>query len=252
MRMLRDGYSSLHVLFIDERQAHEAAAAGMIAREGVQFHWRNAGYRDFAEFLAVMSHDKRKKIRQERRKLGEAGVTFERRIGREIGSDDLAFFFDCYRRTYRAHHSTPYLSLDFFEGIVDTLASHVMLVLGHRDGQRLCAALDVFDEKTLWGRYWGTHEYVPGLHFEACYYQAIEFCIERGIASFEGGAQGVHKLARGLLPVATHSLHAIADRAFASAIADYCARERSEVAHSIGELESGSPFRHEATDRGTR
>jgi predicted N-acyltransferase len=243
LRKLRDGYSSLHVLFIDERQAHEAAPAGMIAREGVQFHWRNAGYRDFADFLAVMSHDKRKKIRQERRKLGVAGVTFERRIGREIGGDDLAFFFDCYRRTYRAHHSTPYLSLDFFERIVDTLRSHVMLVLGYRDGQRLCAALDVFDDKTLWGRYWGTREYVPGLHFEACYYQAIDFCIERGIASFEGGAQGVHKLARGLLPTPTHSLHAIADRTFARAIADYCARERVDVAHSIDELESSSPFR---------
>jgi predicted N-acyltransferase len=105
----------------------------------------------------------------------------------------------------------------------------------------------VFDANTLWGRYWGTRDYVPGLHFEACYYQAIEFCIERGIECVEGGAQGVHKLARGLLPVATHSLHAIADRAFATAIADYCARERVDVAHSIGELESGSPFRSNAT-----
>ena len=243
LRELRDGYSSLHVLFIDEPQLREAASAGMIAREGVQFHWRNEGYRDFADFLAAMSHDKRKKIRQERRKLGEAGVRFERRIGRDIGAGDLAFFFDCYRRTYRAHHSTPYLSLEFFERIAATLAPHVMLVLGYRRGERLCAALDVFDAATLWGRYWGTREYLPGLHFEACYYQAIEFCIERGIASFEGGAQGVHKLARGLLPVATHSLHAIADPGFASAIAEYCTRERSDVAHSIGELESGSPFR---------
>jgi predicted N-acyltransferase len=240
--MLR-GYSSLHVLFVDEAQARAGAAAGMIAREGVQFHWRNAGYRDFADFLAAMSHDKRKKIRQERRKLAEAGVTFERRIGREIDEADLRFFFDCYRRTYRAHHSTPYLSLEFFERVAATLAGHVMLVLGYRHGERLCAALDVFDATTLWGRYWGTREYVPGLHFEACYYQGIEFCIERGIATFEGGAQGVHKLARGLLPVATHSLHAIAERTFASAIADYCARERVDVSHSISELEAGTPFR---------
>jgi uncharacterized protein len=240
---LRRGYSSLHVLFIDDAQMREAAASGMIAREGLQFHWSNDGYRDFADFLAAMSHDKRKKIRQERRKLAEAGVTFERRIGRDIRDADLAFFFDCYRRTYRAHHSTPYLSLEFFARIRETLADHVMLVLGLRHGERLCAALDVFDDSTLWGRYWGTREFVSGLHFEACYYQAIEFCIERGIESFEGGAQGVHKLARGLLPVATHSLHAIADRTFGNAIADYCARERVDVAHSIGELESASPFR---------
>jgi predicted N-acyltransferase len=242
---LRRGYSSLHVLFVDEAQAREGAAAGMLTRDGVQFHWCNRGYRDFADYLAAFNHDKRKKIRQERRRLAEAGVTFVRRVGAEIGAADRAFFFECYERTYRAHHSTPYLSLEFFERLCETLAGRVLLVLGYRNGRRLSAALDVFDRSTLWGRYWGTREYVPGLHFETCYYQAIEFCIERGIACFEGGAQGIHKLARGLLPVATHSLHAIADRAFASAIADYCARERVDVAHSIDELESGSPFRRE-------
>jgi predicted N-acyltransferase len=243
LAQLQRGYSSLHVLFVDDAQAREGAVLGMIPREGVQFHWRNDGYRDFAQFLGAMNHDKRKKIRQERRRLAESGVTFVRRIGCDIDGDDLAFFFDCYRRTYRAHHSTPYLSLEFFEQIARTLADHLMLVLGMKDGERLCAALDVFDDTTLWGRYWGTREYVPGLHFETCYYQAIEFCIERGIASFEGGAQGVHKLARGLLPVPTRSLHAIADRTFGSAIADYCLRERADVAHSIDELESASPFR---------
>jgi predicted N-acyltransferase len=242
-RELAHGYSSLHVLFVDEAQAHEGAVSGMLTRDGVQFHWRNEGYRDFADFLAAFNHDKRKKIRQERRRLAESGVTFVRRIGAEISASDRAFFFDCYKRTYRAHHSTPYLTLDFFDRIAATLGAHLMLVLGYRGGQRLCAALDVFDDTTLWGRYWGTREYVPGLHFETCYYQAIEFCIERGIASFEGGAQGVHKLARGLLPVATHSLHAIADPGFAGAIADYCTRERVDVAHSISELESGNPFR---------
>jgi predicted N-acyltransferase len=242
-REMAHGYSSLHVLFVDETQAREGAASGMLTRDGVQFHWRNDDYRDFAGFLAAFNHDKRKKIRQERRRLAEAGVSFVRKVGNEISAADRAFFFDCYKRTYRAHHSTPYLSLDFFDRIGSTLAPHLLLVLGYRNGQRLCAALDVFDDATLWGRYWGTREYVPGLHFEACYYQAIEFCIERGIENFEGGAQGVHKLARGLLPVATHSLHAIADPSFAGAIADYCARERIDVAHSIDELEAGSPFR---------
>ncbi len=240
---LRHGFSSLHVLFTDAAQTSEGAAAGMVTRNGVQFHWRNRGYASFADYLAAFNHDKRKKIRQERRRLAEAGVTFVRKTGAEIDASDRAFFFECYERTYRAHHSTPYLSLDFFDEIGATLANHLLLVLGYRGGRRLCAALDVFDANTLWGRYWGTRDYVPGLHFEACYYQAIEFCIERGIACFEGGAQGIHKLARGLLPVATHSLHAIADRAFAVAIADYCARERVDVAHSIDELEVGSPFR---------
>jgi uncharacterized protein len=240
---LRHGYSSLHVLFTDELQAREGAAAGMLTRDGVQFHWRNDGYRDFADFLAAFNHDKRKKIKQERRRLVAAGVTFIRKTGAAITAADRAFFFECYEGTYRAHHSTPYLSLDFFDEIAATLGDNVLLVLGYRNGRRLCAALDVFDASTLWGRYWGTREYVPGLHFETCYYQAIDFCIERGIRCFEGGAQGIHKLARGLLPVATHSLHAIADSAFASAIADYCARERIDVAHSIDELEAGSPFR---------
>jgi predicted N-acyltransferase len=244
-RELAHGYSSLHVLFVDEAQAREGAASGMLTRDGVQFHWRNEGYRNFADFLAAFNHDKRKKIRQERRRLAESGVTFVRRIGADISAADRAFFFDCYRRTYRTHHSTPYLTLDFFDRIASTLGEHLMLVLGYRGGQRLCAALDVFDDTTLWGRYWGTREYVPGLHFETCYYQAIEFCIERGIAIFEGGAQGVHKLARGLLPVATHSLHVIADPGFAGAIAEYCTRERVDVAHSISELESGSPFRND-------
>lgn len=240
---LRHGRSSLHILFTDEDQTREGIAAGMLEREGVQFHWRNDGYRDFADFLSAFNHDKRKKIRQERRRLASSGVTFARKPGRTITASDWAFFFECYERTYAAHRSTPYLSPEFFERIGAALPDNLLLVVGRRDGQPLCAALDVFDPDTLWGRYWGTREYVPGLHFEACYYQAIEFCIERGIGCFEGGAQGVHKLARGLLPTPTRSLHAIADPAFAHAIADYCARERADVAHSIDELDTSTPFR---------
>jgi len=245
-RVAEGGYSSLHVLFADDDQAAEAAAAGMIVRRGLQFHWTNPGYRDFADFLAAFSHDKRKKVKQERRKLQEAGVTFVRKIGDEITPADWRFFYACYERTYRAHHSTPYLSRAFFQRIGATLAPHLMLVLGMRDGDRLCAALDVYNDDALWGRYWGTTEFVRGLHFEACYYQAIEFCIEQRIQRFEGGAQGVHKLARGLLPVATHSLHAIGDPDFAAAIADYCARERVDIAHAQDELGEGSPYRQRA------
>jgi predicted N-acyltransferase len=236
-------FSSLHVLFPGEDDAHACAAAGMVIRHGLQFRWENRGYRDFADFLASFNHDKRKKVKQERRKVAAAGIVFTRKVGAEITAADWAFFYDCYLNTYREHHSTPYLSLGFFERIGATMPGNVMLALGRRGGERICAALDLFDRDTLWGRYWGTTEAVSGLHFEACYYQAIEFCIERGIARFEGGAQGVHKLARGLTPVATWSAHAIADPDFARAIAEFCARERVDVAHAADELCAAAPFR---------
>ena len=242
----RGEYSSLHLLFPPDAEAAEGESLGMIPRQGVQFHWTNPGYRDFADFLAAFSHDKRKKVKQERRRLAEAGVTFERKLGRDVTAAEWAFFFRCYEGTYVAHHSTPYLTPEFFAEIGRTLPDHVLLVIGSRAGRRLCAALDVFDAGTLWGRYWGTTEYISGLHFEACYYQAIEFCIEQRIERFEGGAQGLHKLARGLRPVATHSLHAVGDRAFAAAIAEFCERERLDVTHSLHELESSSPFRNGA------
>ncbi len=235
--------SSLHVLFPAALDVRLCAEAGMIVRHGVQFRWQNPGYRDFGDYLAAFSHDKRKKVKQERRRVSEAGVTFRRLVGREISAAHWTFFAECYERTYREHGSTAYLSRAFFERIATTMPDHLLLVLGERAGRPLCAALDVFDGATLWGRYWGTRDYVPGLHFEACYYQAIEFCIERRIARFEGGAQGVHKLARGLLPITTSSAHAIADPGFAAAIAEFCARERSDLAHVIDELEAASPFR---------
>ncbi|NDP43203.1 MAG: N-acetyltransferase [Aromatoleum sp.] len=242
---VRDGdrYSSLHLLFITEAEAVACAGAGMLIRNGVQFRWENPGYRDFGDFLATFNHDKRKKVKQDRRKLAEAGVTFSRKTGRDISAADWAFFYRCYENTYRAHQSTPYLSRECFERLGATMADHLLLVTARRDGVAVCAALDVFDGATLWGRYWGAIEYVPGLHFEACYYQAIEFCIERGIARFEGGAQGLHKLARGLMPTTTRSAHVIADPDFEAAIAQFCARERINVAHTVGELEAAGPFR---------
>jgi uncharacterized protein len=242
-RVREDGHSSLHVLFPPADEAREGEALGMIPRAGLQFHWSNAGYRDFADFLATFTHDKRKKVKQERRRLMEAGVTFERIPGSAITAEDWAFFYRRYEHTYREHHSTPYLNREFFEWIGRALPGNIVLIVGSRQGTRLCAALDLYDGETLWGRYWGTTEFVSGLHFEACYYQSIEFCIERGLSRFEGGAQGVHKLARGLLPVGTHSLHAIGDRGFASAIADYCARERVDLAHTADELEAATPFK---------
>ncbi len=238
--------SSLHILFPEPPEAAQCERAGLLVRESVQFHWTNPGFRDFDDFLATMNHAKRKNIRQERRKLAAAGVSFRRLVGHEIKAAHWNFFFHCYAKTYREHHSTPYLTLDFFLRLGETLADSVLLVLGESDGEPICAALDIFSATTLWGRYWGTDMYVPGLHFETCYYQAIEFCIERGITLFEGGAQGVHKLARGLMPVTTRSAHAIADPEFARAIGAFLVDERTEVARTVDELERASPFRQDA------
>ena len=238
--------SSLHILFPETEEAAQCERAGLLMRESVQFHWTNPGFRDFDDFLATMNHAKRKNIRQERRKLAATGISFRRLVGSEIKPAHWVFFFHCYAKTYGEHHSTPYLTLEFFVRLGQTLADNVLLVLGESDGQAICAALDIFSATTLWGRYWGTEIYVPGLHFETCYYQAIEFCIERGITLFEGGAQGIHKLARGLMPVATRSAHAIADPQFARAIGAFLVDERTEVARTVDELERASPFRQEA------
>ena len=236
-------HSSLHVLFAPTPAARELESAGWIMRRGVQFHWSHAGWRDFDDFLSALSHDKRKKIRQDRRKLAAQGVAFERKPGSALSAADWAFFCRCYEATYRAHQSTPYLTPEAFERIGAALGDRIVMVIGTRGGAPLCAALDVTDGTTLWGRYWGAVDYVPGLHFEACYYQAIEHCLAHGIARFEGGAQGSHKLARGLDPATTHSAHAIGDRGFAAAIAEFCARERAEVAESVDELMEARPFR---------
>jgi uncharacterized protein len=235
--------SSLHILFPKTQEAAQCERAGLLVRESVQFHWTNPGFRDFGDFLVTMNHAKRKNIRQERRKLATAGISFRRLVGHEIEPTHWNFFFHCYAKTYSEHHSMPYLTLDFFLRLGQTLADNVLLVLGESDDEPICAALDIFSATTLWGRYWGTDVYVPGLHFETCYYQAIEFCIERGITLFEGGAQGVHKLARGLMPVTTLSAHAISDPEFARAIGAFLVDERTEVARTVDELERASPFR---------
>ena len=235
--------SSLHVLFPLEADARALRAAGLLERSGVQFHWRNPGYATFEEFLGALSHDKRKKIRQERRRVAEAGVTLRRRTGREASDPDWDFFTRCYRRTYREHRSTPYLNREFFGMVAARMPDNVLLVIAERDGRPIAAALDLFGAGALYGRYWGAMEAVPGLHFEACYYQALEFCIERRIALFEGGAQGEHKHARGFLPEPTRSFHWLAHPAFERAIDDYLAREGKHISAYIDELNERTPFR---------
>ncbi len=235
--------SSLHVLFATAAEQEILLSAGMMARTAVQFHWRNAGYANFDAFLAGMSHDKRKKIRQERRKVASAGITFCRKTGADITDADWDFFGECYRRTYRAHHSTPYLNRDFFSLIGECMGENVLLVLAEREGVPIEASLNLFGADTLYGRYWGSREYHSGLHFETCYYQTIEFCIERGIALFEGGAQGEHKLARGFLPVKCHSAHWLKEPRFAHAVEDFLRRERDGLDEYVDELHDHAPFK---------
>jgi predicted N-acyltransferase len=235
--------SSLHVLFPADTDAAALREAGLLERTGVQFHWRNPGYADFEAFLSAFSHDKRKKIRQERKRVAAAGVTLHRLTGREATEADWDFFTRCYRRTYRAHRSTPYLTREFFGMLAERMPDHVLLVVARREGKPVAAALDLFGPHALYGRYWGAMEEIPGLHFEACYYQAIEFCIERKIPLFEGGAQGEHKHARGFMPEVTRSFHWLAHPAFARAIDDYLGREGQHIAEYVNELDERSPFR---------
>ena len=236
--------SSLHCLFPEVEDAEILETAGMMVRRGIQFHWVNAGYASFDDFLAGMNHDKRKKIRQERRKVREAGITFEWREGTGIEDRDWAFFYRCYARTYREHYSTPYLNLDFFRSIGRTMPENLLLVIAFRGGRPIAASFNVHNGTRLYGRYWGAVEHHPVLHFETCYYQVIEFCIARGIQLFEGGAQGERtKLARGLLPVETRSAHWIARREFAAAIESFLQRETHGIAHHLDELKERQPFK---------
>jgi len=238
--------SSLHILFPHESEARMMESAGMMLRATVQFHWINregAGFNSFDDYLAAMSHDKRKRIRQERRRVAAAGVTFEHRVGSEIREPDWDFFCACYERTYRRHRSTPYLNRRFFGEIARRMPENLLLVLGYREGKPIAAALNLFNSDTLYGRYWGASEFHSGLHFETCYYQALEFCIARGIRLFEGGAQGEHKLARGFLPIKTWSAHWLKEPGFASAVEDYLRRESGGIEAHLDELNESSPFK---------
>ena len=235
--------SSLHVLFPNVEDRQLLTDAGMMPRTSIQFHWKNAAYRTFDDFLATMSHDKRKKVKQERRKVSEAGIAFRRLVGNEITNTDWDFFVQCYNHTYQAHFSTPYLNRKFFGLIGERMPNNILLIVADREGQPVASALNLFNEHTLYGRYWGGLEFHSGLHFETCYYQALAFCIERGIQIFEGGAQGEHKLARGFLPVKCHSAHWLKHPEFAKAVEDFLRRESGGIERHVNELSESSPFK---------
>jgi len=239
----RHNLSSAHVLFPDDVSAEALKQAGWLERSGVQFRWKNESFTDFEDFLSRLSHDKRKKIHQERKKIINAGVLCKKIKGGDISPQQWDFFFKCYENTYHQHRSTPYLTREFFYALGERMPQNVLLIIAEQVGKPIATAFNIYDEHTLYGRYWGAVRYVPGLHFELCYYQAQEFCIERGIRYFEGGAQGEHKLARGFLPRPTCSFHKIAHPDFESAIKNFMQHEAKGMNTYQDELEERAPFK---------
>lgn len=240
--------SSVHVLFLDEADQQAARDEGWMMRSTVQFHWtqrETEPWADFPAFLAGLQREKRKKILQERRRVAEAGVSLVELEGAAITSDDWDFFYRCYRQTYREHRSTPYLTRDFFTRMAATMSSNWLLFVAVREGERIAASLVCIDpsRRTAFGRYWGALVHVPCLHFEACYYRPLAWCIANGYVRFEGGAQGEHKMARGLLPVQTWSAHWLAHPQFAQAVSEFLEREGAGVAGYLDELNERRPFK---------
>jgi uncharacterized protein len=238
------GVSSTHVLYPPAEQAEALERAGFLLRNGVQFHWLNAGYQDFEQFLSTLEHKKRKNIRAERRKVRDAGITFRRLDGAQLSEADWRFFKRCYDHTYAAHYSSPYLNLDFFLRIGETMPQNILMVIAERGGRPVASSLVIHNGQVLYGRYWGALERHDCLHFETSYYQPLEFCIERGIGAFEGGAQGEHKMARGFLPQKTWSAHWLAHPAFADAVERFLEQETGGIAAYMDELNERNPFRN--------
>jgi len=262
--------SSLHLLFADDEDVKACEQAGLMLRHTVQFHWTgpDAGCVDFDDFLMSLNQEKRKKIRQERRKVADAGISFRWSLGRDISQADWDFFYRCYERTYLEHGNAPYLSRDFFRRMQSTMPENWLLFVAEHDqlpiatsliavsAHPYCANTQIDEDyqemqeasrpvqgMTAYGRYWGALARVDCLHFEACYYQPLEWCIAHGFDKFEGGAQGEHKMARALLPVKTTSAHWLAHPSFSDAIERFLEREGAGIDHYMSELERRNPFK---------
>ena len=238
-----NGLSSLHITFCTEVEAEAGKAMGLMHRTGSQFHWINDGYDSFDNFLSSLSSRKRKNIRRERRQAQDFGGSIHMLTGGQITSDHLTAFWEFYQDTGARKWGTPYLTRAFFDIAHQTLRDDMLLVMAERNGRWVAGALNFIGANTLYGRYWGCVEDHPALHFELCYYRAIDFAIEQGLGRIEAGAQGEHKLARGYLPVTTHSLHWIADEGFRGAVAQFLEHEREAVEEDIEVMTSFGPFR---------
>ena len=238
----RLGLSSAHLNFATDEDAAIFVDNDWLPRYDLQFHWRNDHWRDFDDFLAALNHKKRKNIRQERRRVAEAGVICEIRHGDELNDADWQALHDFYLATFDDKGNYPALTLDFLRHLGASMPRRILAVLCRRGGQLMAGALLLRSATTLYGRYWGCREHVEGLHFEACYYQGVEYCLREGLARFEPGAQGEHKIARGFLPVRTRSFHWVADPRFRRAIAEALTHEALMLEHYQNELLEHSPY----------
>ncbi len=236
------GMSSAHALFLTAAEQSAFVAAGWLAREDVQFHWHNRGYANFDDYLAGMRAEKRKQLRRERRRVAESGIRFRTVHGGDITPAELRFAFEAHRRTFQLHGHEPYLTLEFFARIADVLGDAFMVKLAMADDTPVAAAIYLVGGDTLYGRYWGAAADLHSLHFETCYYQGIDYCIGRGLARFEPGTQGEHKLVRGFEPATTHSAHYIADPRFRTAIAGFLDQERAAVDRYARMAGAHTPF----------
>ncbi len=246
---LKLGVSSLHVTFCPEDEWALMGEAGYLQRTDTQFHFDNEGYATFDDFLAALSSRKRKVIRRERREALEGrGITIRRLTGADLTEEVWDAFFAFYMDTGSRKWGRPYLTRSFFSLIGQRMADRILLLMAERDGRYIAGAINFIGSDVLYGRHWGAVEEHPFLHFEVCYYQAIDFAIERGLKRVEAGAQGEHKLARGYRPVTTRSAHLIADPGLRRAVADYLARERRYVADAVEELDALAPFRRVAAE----
>ena len=237
------GLSSWHCNFVEEPDLTAFTASELLARTDCQFHWHNRGYGDFDDFLATLKSKKRKNIRHERRQVQEAGIRFVHRHGGALRKEEIAFIHQCYRSTFHAHGNFPALNLECFERLARSMDEKMIAVIALEDDNPLAMSLYFTGAGTLFGRYWGTLEDVPGLHFETAYYQGIEYCIEHALERFESGAQGEHKLARGFEPAKTRSFHYIAHPGFRAAIGEYLKREGEWLDDYRADVNQRRPFR---------
>lgn len=235
--------SSLHVTFCTAQEAESGAEMGLMPRVSQQFHWLNQGYSEFGDFLGALSSRKRKNMRKERLQAQSFGGTIRSYTADQIRPEHWDAFWAFYQDTGTRKWGRPYLTREFFSIIHETMADDLHLILAERDGYPVAGALNFIGRETLFGRYWGCLEHHPCLHFEMCYYQAIDFAIAHRLTRVEAGAQGEHKLARGYLPVETHSLHWLGDPGFAEAVGRYLEAERAAVAEEVEVLTSYGPFR---------
>ncbi len=242
-RAVSSGVSSVHALFLDEPARAACAARGWLLRRDCQFHWVNRGYAHFEDYLAGFTAQKRKKVHRERRRVEEAGVHFQTRSGAELDPGTLARVYELHRDTFLRHGHEPYLSLEFFAQVARTMPESLMVKLALHGRTVVAAAIFFIGAGTLYGRYWGAAADYHSLHFETCYHQGIEYCIAQGLARFEPGTQGEHKVSRGFEPAFTWSAHFIADENFRAAIAAYLAEEGVAVEAYAHEVQAHVPYR---------